>query len=81
MGLMRPRTRDRGGFPLNELFISTVLLILCVVVFFLLGRTGWPWYGRIALIVGSLYGIVFLLWLVLDLWEKVSKKLKSRGST
>jgi len=58
------RTRDRGGFPLNELAISTVILIVCVVVFFLLGRLGWAWWVRIPAIVGGLYGLVALAILI-----------------
>ena len=76
MGLMRTRARDRGGFPLGELMISTVVLVVCVAVFFLLGRTGWPWYGRIALIAGSLYGLFFLVVGLHFYWEKLTWKPK-----
>lgn len=53
--------RERGGFSIPELLMSTGGLVVCVIAFFLLGRLGWAWWVRIPVIVAGLYGLVFLV--------------------
>ena len=70
------RRRERGGFPLSELMISAVLIVLCVFAFIFLGRLGWSWWVRLLAIIGGLYALNGILFLGLALRERAKE---SRG--